>query len=111
MSKVKFNGTVYEPDENGIITIDTTYYVDMLKVSGTTFVTDKTWKVIKEAVDAGKTVLFRFPDGWATDEGPCEMALKSIGTMETSQITVYYVDLPCGLFDTNDEDGYLKREL
>lgn len=111
VSKVKFNGTVYEPDENGLITIDTVYNVDMLNVSGTTYVTDKTWKQIKAAVDGGKTILFRFPDGWSTDCGPSEMTLKSIGTFDAGQTTVYYVDLPCGSFESNDEDGTPAREL
>lgn len=111
VSKVKFNGTVYEPDENGLITIDTVYYVDMLNASGTTYVTDKTWKQIKAAVDGGKTILFRFPDGWATDSGPTEMTLTAIGTYDAGQVTIYFVENLVGTFEANDEDGTLRREL
>ena len=111
VSKVKFNGTVYEPDENGLITIDTVYYVDMLTVSESTYVTEKTWKQIKTAVDGGKTILFRFPDGWATDCGETEMTLKSIGSYDAGQVTVYCVEISVGTFETNDEDGTLVLDL
>ena len=87
VSKVKFNGTVYEPDENGLITIDASPFIVNQSTTdgGAGRILDKTWQEINDAFEAGRPVYVKFTDA----ENPWYEYDAVVGVSKDSEYQVF----------------------
>ena len=68
VSKVKFNGTVYEPDETGLITIDVSpFIVEQTTSGGSSRTMNKTWQEIHDKFLSGP-VYVTMPNSYGDED-------------------------------------------